>query len=88
MFLPGTAALACFDREPACTASAASLGWLALPAAMWSLVIVLGIAAVVAVHRHRRGAASLPAALVLLAAAPFAAMAAERVARVPLPFFF
>ena len=65
-----------------------SLDRLAVPAAMWSLVIVLGIAAVVAVHRHRRGAASLPAALVLLAAAPVAAMAAERIARVPLPFFF
>lgn len=89
MFLPGTGALACLDGElSACAAAASSLDRLAVPAGLWSTVIVLGIAAVVAVHRHRRGAASRPAALVLLAAAPFAAMAAERIARVPLPFFF
>ena len=83
------AATACFDGdEPACTAPGPSLGWLVVPAAMWSLVIALAAAAVLVVHRHRRGAASLPAALVLLAAAPVAALVAERVAGVPVPFFF
>jgi hypothetical protein len=89
MLLPGSGALACLDGEmSACGTAASSLDRLAFPATLWSLVIVLGVVAVVTVHRHRRGTASLSAALVLLAAAPFAAMAAERVARVPLPFFF
>jgi len=80
--------MACFDgTEPACTAPAPSLAPLVAPAAMWSLVMALAVAAVVVGHRHRRGAASLPATLVLLAAAPVAALVAERVAGVPLPFF-
>jgi hypothetical protein len=52
---------------------------------MWSLVIALAAVTVVVVHRHRRGAASLPVALVPLSAAP--ALIAERVAGVPIPFF-
>jgi hypothetical protein len=65
----------------------AGAGAIVVPVAMWTPVIALAVVAVVVVHRHRRGASSLPAALVLLAASPVAALAAEHVAGVPLPFF-
>ena len=73
--------LACFDGdEPACTdPSPFPLERFVTQATAWAMVIALAVAAVLIAWRHRRAA---PIALALPA---LAALAANRIAEIPLP---
>ena len=74
--------LACFDGdEPACTdPSPFPLARFLIQTGAWATVIVLGAVAVVIAWRQRRAVA-----IVALAAPAVAALAANRLAEIPLP---
>jgi hypothetical protein len=83
----GASALACFDGdEPACTDPAPfPLTRFLIQSGAWAAVIFAAVTAVGVAWRHRHAAGLKRTALVALAAPTVTALAANRLAEIPVP---